>query len=361
MARYMRGLLYGLAIVLLAQPALTQEAANPVEEANKGTVGIISGGVDGTYIRVASDLAKVLDDGDDLRILAIRGKGSVQNISDILYLRGVDIGIVQSDVLEFSQRDGLHHPRITDLISYVTKLYNEEVHVLGRRDIANLADLEGRRVNVGIEGSGTEMTASIIFDKLGISVEETSFDLALAIEKLKAGKIDGLVYVTGKPTRAFAELAPDDPVHFVPIEFNPDLIETYLPSRLTSADYPDLIPAGEEVDTLAVGAVMAVYNWNEESYRYRKVSRFINAFFDRFSEFQEAPRHPKWQEVSLSAEVPGWNRFAPAQEWLAGKEEERAFEAFLVEQKSTDIGSLSEEARAKLLEEFQLTRASNNQ
>ena len=356
MALNLRGALCGLTMSVFAVPAVAQ-AVNPVEEANKGTVGIISGGVDGTYIRIASDLATVLDDGDNLRVLAIRGKGSVQNISDILYLRGIDIGIVQSDVLEFSKREGLHHPRITDLVQYVAKLYNEEIHVLGRDDIASLNDLRAKRVNFGIAGSGTEMTASIIFESLGIEVEQTSFDQALALQKLKDGEIDGMVYVAGKPTRAFSEVTADDPVHFVPIDFEPSLLETYLPSRLTNEDYPAIIDPGEEVNTLAVGAVMAVYNWNQESYRYRKVSRFIDAFFSQFSEFQEAPRHPKWKEVTLSAEVPGWDRFLPAQQWL----DQRAFEAYLQAEKSTDIASVTELAKAELFEEFLLWRTASAQ
>ncbi len=357
MAWLKRMAVLGAAFAIFALPAVGQ-SLDPVEEANKGTVGVISGGVNGTYIRIASDLASVLDDGNNLRVLPIRGKGSVQNISDILYLRGIDIGIVQSDVLEFSKREGiLQQPRLTELIQYIAKLYNEEIHVLGRNDILSLNDLGGKKVNFGIAGSGTEMTASLIFESLGIEVQRTSFDQALAVEKLKAGEIDGLVYVAGKPTQAFSEISKEDSVHFVPIEFEPSLLETYLPARLTSQDYPALIEPGEEVDTLAVGAVMAVYNWSPDTYRYRKVSRFIEAFFDRFSEFQEPPRHPKWKEVTLSAEVPGWTRFSPAQQWL----EQREFKAYLQDQKSTDIASISEQIKADVFEEFLLWRTANAQ
>ena len=80
-----------------------------------------------------------------------------------------------------------------------------------------------------------------------------------------------------------------------------------------------LVPEGTEVPTLAVGAAMAAYNWPREHARYRKVKRFVDLFFGNFDGFQEAPYHAKWQEVDLSAEVPGWQRFAPAQEWLAAK------------------------------------------
>ncbi|MHA1567600.1 MAG: TAXI family TRAP transporter solute-binding subunit, partial [Alphaproteobacteria bacterium] len=178
-----------------------------------------------------------------------------------------------------------------------------------------------------------------------------------AIEKLKAGEIDGMVYVAGKPTRAFSDISADDLVHFVPIDFEPALLETYLPARLTSQDYPALIEPGEAVDTLAVGAVMAVYNWSPDTYRYRKVSRFVDSFFDQFSKFQEAPRHPKWKEVTLSAEVPGWSRFLPAEEWL----EQREFEAYLLEQKSTDIASIPERIKAEVFEQFLLWRTANAQ
>ena len=93
-------------------------------------------------------------------------------------------------------------------------------------------------------------------------------------------------------------------------------METYLPSRFTSADYPRLVAAGQEVETIAVGAVMAVFNWEQGNPRHQKVSRFVDAFFSRFEDFQKPPRHPKWQEVSLTAQVPGWKRFQPAEDWL---------------------------------------------
>src|SRR5215203_3910428 len=80
-----------------AQP--TPPPAPPIPEAaraNAGTLGVISGGADGTYIRIAADLANVLD-GDTLRVLPIIGRGSLQNLQDIMFLRGVDIGIVKMD------------------------------------------------------------------------------------------------------------------------------------------------------------------------------------------------------------------------------------------------------------------------
>ncbi len=287
------------------------------ERVNAGRVGVISGGVNGTYIRIAADLAAVLDNRNELRVLPIIGKGSVQNITDILYLHGIDVGIVQSDVLAFMKSEGIH-PTIEQRVRYIAKLYNEEFHLLARDDIADVQALEGLPVNFDVDGSGTNMTAGTVFRLLGVAVEPTTFDQALALEKLKAGEIAAMVYVAGKPTRLYDGLEPGDGLRFLPVPLTADLLETYLPARLEHEDYPRLIAEGDSVDTVAVGAVMAVYNWPTTHSRYRNVATFVEAFFDAFDEFQQPPRHAKWREVNLAAEVPGWRRFSTAETWLAG-------------------------------------------
>ena len=140
-----RFLLVSTFALCLSTAALAQDSDMLRERINRGTVGVISGGVNGTYIRITSDLINVLD-GDDLRILSILGKGSAQNIADLLYLRGIDVAIVQSDVLEFLRRQGTY-PTIHKRVNYITKLYNEEFHLLARDDIASVQDLAGKQVN----------------------------------------------------------------------------------------------------------------------------------------------------------------------------------------------------------------------
>ena len=316
-------MLRGLATIICTLALLLGQAVDAAAQSmdalrnkvNQGTVAIISGGVNGTYIRIASDLAAVLDKGDQLRILPIAGKGSVQNITDLLYLRGIDVAFVQSDVLDYVRKENLH-PNIEQRIRYVTKLYNEEVHILASKDIGQLPDLAGKKVNVDVAGSGTAMTASTLFDTLGVNVEPTNFDQALALEKLKNGEIAAMVYDAGKPTDLFRRIDSNSNLHFVPVPFTADLLQIYLPSSVTHDDYPALVADGQSVDTVAVGAVMAVYNWEPNGERYKRVAAFVDAFFDGFDEFLKPPRHPKWQEVNLAAQLPGWTRFRPAQEWL---------------------------------------------
>lgn len=331
---------------LVSMPAGAQDRNSRLAtEINSGTVGIISGGITGTYVRIAADLAAVLDDGNNLRILPFVGKGSVQNIADMLYLKGIDIGIVQSDVLEYVRSKRLFGGNIQNRIRYITKLYNEEFHLVAGDGIQTVADLAGRKVNFGVAGSGTHMTSSVVFDALGVTVEPTTFDQELALQKVKSGEIAATVYVAGKPTRAFSKIAAEDGLHLVPVDYSGRLRDAYLPSSFTDSDYPGLVPPGQTVNTIAVGAVMAVFNWAENTDRYRKVANFVDAFFTRFDDFQRPPRHRKWREVNLSAELPGWVRMKAAQDWLTKNATVSAddlvdsFKTFLAENRITVDGN----------------------
>ncbi|NCY25828.1 MAG: TRAP transporter substrate-binding protein [Alphaproteobacteria bacterium] len=308
-----RSLLSGAALLATqAPPAFGQapvslQFTQRINEANAGTVGVIAGGVDGTYIRIAADLAAVLDNGNALRVVAMIGRGSLQNIQDIVLLRGVDVGIVQSDALAFARRNRLV-PGADNLIQYIAKLYDEEIHLLARPGINTMQDLAGQLVNVDLVGSGTAMTASLMFEALGLELRTAHDVQDVALTQLRNGEIAAMVFVAGKPARLFASLGADSGLHFLPITPTSALMETYLPAMLTTADYPALIPA-EGVQTIAVGAVMAVYAWTPSSERHRKVARFVEALQSRFEEFLRPPRHPKWREVNLAAQVPGWVRF----------------------------------------------------
>jgi TRAP transporter TAXI family solute receptor len=285
----------------------SQSLAALTARANAGTVGVITGGVDGTYVRIAADLSAVLDD-DTLRVLAILGKGSLQNLADIMLLRGVDIGIVQSDALAFARRQRLL-PGLDTQIQYITKLYDEEVHVLARPGITSLADLAGQPVNVDLRGSGTAMTATLLFETLGIPIRPLHETQDTALTRLLAGEIAALVFVAGKPARLFSSVPANSRLSFLPVPATPALLETYLPSRLAAEDYPATVPPGTAVETIAVGAVMAVYAWTSGTERHRKVARFVEALTANFPRFLVPPRHPKWREVNLAAQVPGWVRF----------------------------------------------------
>jgi TRAP transporter TAXI family solute receptor len=281
---------------------------------NANTVTLISGTIGGTYVQFGADLASVLDDGNKLRVLPIVGRGSVQSVADILFLQGVDLGIVRADTLDYLERKGFAKD-IKRQFTYVTKLYNEEVHVIASKSIRNLRDLEGKTVSVDLPDGGTFVTALIVFERLGIKPKCVYIEQRIALEKLKAGELDAVIAVQGKPSTAVSQFK-DDRFHLVQVDYAKPLQGDYLPASLSAKDYPNLISDSEKVDTIAVPAVLAAYNWAPDTDRYRKLALFVDAFFTKFPTFQNPPFHPKWKEVSLSAPLPGWQRAPAAQQWL---------------------------------------------
>lgn len=347
-----------LLCVLFAGVSMAQQPPpDPVARANQGTVGVITGMEGGTYARTGADLT-ILDD-DTLRVLPTIGKGSLQNLSDILYLRGIDIGFVQADALTYAKQHGMF-PNLTQSIRYIAKLYDEEVHVLARKDIGRLEDLNGQRVNVDVTGSGSAMTAEILLDALGIKAKVEHEKQVTGLQELKRGDIAAIIHVGGAPIPLFADVAADSGIHFLPIALNQTLIQTYLPDQFTHDTYPLLVPVDAPVPTIAVGDVMAVFAWPPNTERYNKVSRFVDAFFSKFDQFQQPPRHPKWREVNLTAEVPGWTRFQPAQDWLvrqtaagtAGAATQARFNDFLSQVNPAANSNLTDAAKQALFQQF---------
>jgi uncharacterized protein len=301
-------------LIGLATPV---SAAVPLDVAvvNRGVVELQTGRAAGISVRIAEDLANLIDDGATRRVLPVIGKGSLQNITDLKLLRGIDMAILQADVLDYARRQD-YFPGLEGWITYIAKLYNEEFHLLARRDIKSVAELANRPVNVDLRGAGTTITAGRLFALLNIPVTPTYDDHEVALEKLRKGDIAALAFVAGKPAPLFRGIAGEDGLHFLAIPLRPEVTAAYVPTRLTAQDYPGLVPGDQPVDTVAVGAVLAAANLQYGSDRYRNLVNFVEAFFTGFQTLLEPGHHPKWREVNIMAELPGWRRFPPAEEWL---------------------------------------------
>jgi TRAP transporter TAXI family solute receptor len=338
-------------------------SADTKKALNANTVTLISGTIGGTYVQFGADLASVLDDGNKLRVLPIVGRGSVQSVADILFLQGVDLGIVRSDTLDYLEKKSFAKD-IKKQFTYVTKLYNEELHVIASKSIRNLKELDGKTVSVDLPNGGTFVTSLTVFERLGIRPNVVYIEQRIALEKMRAGQLDAVIVCGGKPYKSVSSFK-DDRFHLVTVDYDKPLQSDYLPATLSSKDYPNLIAEGEKVDTIAVPAVLAAYNWAPNTDRYRKLANFVDAFFTKFPTFQHPPFHPKWKEVSLSAPLAGWSRLPAAQQWLdrnnlqpvAARER---FDSFLQQNPAAAARVQSDTDKEALFRQFQAWEAERN-
>src|SRR5260370_397349 len=192
------------ALVLSAGAASQSAAQSNADRANRGLVYIATSSVLGTDVRIAEDLANVLDDGATRRIVPMVGKGSLQNLMDLKVLRGIDVAIVQSDVLDYAKAQ--RNPSGIESVPYIAKLYNEEFHLLARTDVKSVDDLAGKKVSFGLQGDGTNFTGPRLFELLKIKVTPVNYDHATALAKLRSGEIAALAYVAGKPAPLFLDV-----------------------------------------------------------------------------------------------------------------------------------------------------------
>jgi TRAP-type uncharacterized transport system substrate-binding protein len=290
---------------------------------NDWTLGIAAGLLEGSFIRFAAELAKAFDDGENLRILPIVTYGAVENISDLLYLKGVDVALTHADVFDIYKKSG-EESNIEQRINYISQMHNTEFYVLARSEIRSISDLAGKKVGFHAKGSGPSITGPLIFERYGVRVEPVYINHTLAIERMKTGEISAIFQLGAKPNDLLAKLKPEGGLHFISLNWSQKFADYYLPATLTHDDYPALIAPDETVETLAVPVVLAVYNWPRGSDRYRRIERFVHAYFEQFDKLKQPSFHPKWKEVNLTARVPGWTRYPLAEEVLAALTKEPA-------------------------------------
>lgn len=300
-----------VAILSLNAPASAQQSA----VVNRGVVELETTGTAGISVRIGEELANLIDDGATRRLVPVVGKGALQNLIDLRYLRGIDMAILPIDVLDYAKERKIISAADSS-VYYIAKLYNEEFHLLARGDIKTVADLANRKVNVGPLGAGSAITATRLFNRLKLPITMTNDPQEVALEKLRRGEIDALALVAGKPAPLIQDLKDAADLHLLEIPFDPAIADVYVPTRLTTNDYPRLVQQDRPVKTIAIGTVLAVADLRMMPDRTRSVANFIDVFFTGFQSLLEPGHHAKWHEVNLAAELPGWRRYPAAEEWL---------------------------------------------
>jgi TRAP-type uncharacterized transport system substrate-binding protein len=326
---------------------------------NEGTVTVITAPVGGATAMFGSDMARVLDDDASIRVLPVIGKGPVRNVIDILYLKSIDMGAVAADVPEFYKLQ-YKMPDITSRLRYITKLYHNELHIIAPTSIKSIFDLEGK--NIVAQTDVGYYSARVIFSRLNIKANfDYKTDDAAAVQKIVDGKADAYISSTGKVFPLARNLKNENRrLHLVSVPYDARLMDMYLPTTLSSEEYPNLLSPGETIDTVATSVLLVSFDWPENSERYNRVARFVDVFFSKIGEFLKPPRHPKWKEASLAASIPGWQRFRPAEDWLSqhhmlpvsqtAEAEKMRFDRFLAEKRSA--GNIDTVTRDELFSQF---------
>jgi uncharacterized protein len=294
-------------------------------EMNVTAITVMAQGTGSTYLPIAEDLQNVLDDpkGNTLRVIPVVGRGGAQNLVDLLFVRGVDLAITQQEhLLYLKQQDPRVYGSIEQRVHYITKLYNSEFHLVAKKNIKSLRDLEGKRVSLNRALSATDVAGRTIFKLLNINPIIENIDVETSVKMVRSGELAAASSFAGAPVAGYAQIQDAD-LHFVPVDEITlgkrdylRLLEQFLPSSLGGGDYPRLIGQGQNVPTLASGAMLVAYVWPEGTERAEKIKNFVNRFFDNFDKFRQPPRHPKWREVALTAKVQGWTRLQAAQDWI---------------------------------------------
>jgi uncharacterized protein len=325
------------------------------DQVNESTVFIAGGSLGATYNSLANDIGIVTSD-DRLRVISVTTATGVQNVRDLVYLRSIDLAFTNVRVLNGFLASGELGPDLKRQIVYVAPLTTEEAHVLVQPEINSLEDLRGKRVSFHLAGSSSALAGAYIFKALGIDVQVSNFPQPDAVEKMRQKELDATVCICPKIVPAYTSIKPESGFKFIEVPYPQALEAEFLPSKLTSEDYPNLVQKDKRVQTVGMNTILVTLNWPKGSMRYNRNAKFVEAFFSKFQDFLKPPRQASWKTVNLAGTVPGWTRFTPAQEWLDRNREQTAanmrtrFDQFLSEQsKRGDVPA----DRERLFREFQ--------
>ncbi|MEM7241356.1 MAG: TAXI family TRAP transporter solute-binding subunit [Pseudomonadota bacterium] len=282
------------------------------------SIGIMAGAWGDTSTVLGEELGRAIDGWSGVNVKVMFGRGSEQNIDDLLFLRGVDFAFLNTDVMTNLRISNPDHPAL-DALAYLTKVADAEMHLLVRKDsgINSIQDLRGRRVSYGNVGSGSALTSRLMLRLFNTNVTGVFLDTNLALFSLMDGEVDGVFVVGAKPLPILQNIQADDNLKLVPISFAAQLEGIYEEAAFDAADYPNLVE-DKLLPTISVPVVLAVYNkFAKNSVRYQNIVSFSDAFMETIPRLQQPPRHPKWQELDLDAEVEGWQRFSYFEDLIA--------------------------------------------
>ncbi|MDJ1009749.1 MAG: TAXI family TRAP transporter solute-binding subunit [Paracoccaceae bacterium] len=314
-----RAAVLGLAASLsLAGPASAQSSA--VRDANAGRIGIMADTSVSSKVRMGDEIARNLDDRSNLRIVQYLTKGSTQNLHDLLRFRFADLAMMNSDVLIAEKARNPNDARLDD-IKYIARMFTSELHLIVREDAPynSIYDLSGRTVSIGVDGSGTALTSTLVMRTLGISPRAVKLSMLDAMEALKRGELDAVFLLYGKPNDHLRSIDPATGLRLLEVPLTEELAEIYEPAEFTGEDYPGLV-SDKLTNSIAVDVVLAFEEGpNIGRDDRRRLADFIRELDAHLEVLRHEPgHHEKWHQFSFDFDVPRWEKADIVAEVLAG-------------------------------------------
>ena len=181
-----------------------------------------------------------------------------------------------------------------------------------------------------------------------------------ALEKLKTGELAATILIAGKPAGAMGKLKAADGFRFLPVPFAKPLQTDYLPALLGHNDYPGMVESGQDINTIAVGAVLIAYNWPKDSIATTASPSSSMHFFRSSPNFRNRRTIRSGGKPILPLWCRAGTRFPEAQEWLernSGKRPAAAttseqFDQFLTTRGTGEAVSDPSGEHGRLFQEF---------
>jgi ABC-type amino acid transport substrate-binding protein len=312
MHRFLLQLMAG-AMGLLVVSSAEAQRQRPPDAAGAVAVSILTDGIVGPNSRATraiNELAGRPEGIGRVRVLPIAGRGATENVRDLLQLRGVDLAILNSDVLQFLDRTR-QYPNARRLIRFVTHLFDQKAYLLVRKDLKAIEDLRGRKLVVLSKGAGSHITATVLFGLLGIDVALEALGSDVDLDDASLANADGVLLLSDELARVHLSALARQGLRALPISLTPALQGTYKPALIEPQELPGLADKGS-IETIAVSTLLAVYDWKPSQARFAGVSSFMGGLFSALPSLRQGNPGSVWRQANIDAQIGGWTRHSAA-------------------------------------------------
>jgi TRAP-type uncharacterized transport system substrate-binding protein len=310
----MRRLLLQIAIAAMGLAVLSAHAGGQSPLQAAGTVTILTDSIvepNGRATLAINELAERLGRTQKIRVLPIAGSGAVANVRDLLSLRGIDLAILNSDILAYLDQTR-EYSDARRRIRQVTHLFDEQVYLLVRKRFKAIEDLRARKLVILSQGGSSHITATTLFELQKIDVGLEPLGSVALLDDASLSKFDGALLLSGELARLRVSSQMLQEFHLLPILLTPALQKTYRSAVIEAREISGLADAAN-VETVTVSTLLAAFDWGPSSNRYRDVRSFISAFFSALHDLRQQGSASIWRQVDINAQIPGWTKFAAAE------------------------------------------------